>query len=513
MAPRYVAALDQGTSSTRCIVFDQHGRMVSIAQNEHRQYHPAPGHVEHDALEIWSVTKKVLVSAIRKAGIDHTDVSALGITNQRETTVLWSRVTGMPVHRAIVWQDTRTRGTLSEITQAISADEIRRRTGLPVAAYFSGPKIRWLFDSVPGLREQAESGDLMFGTMDSWIVWNLTGGAGNPNAVHITDPTNASRTMLMRLDNLSWDDELLAAMRVPRSTLPEIGPSIGLGILTVDPVPGIPITAVIGDQQASLFGQTAFDAGDAKCTFGTGSFLLLNTGTELVHSRQGLITTVARTTAGEPTEYALEGSIATAGGLVRWCRDNLGLIRSPAEIETLAESVDDNGGCFFVPAFSGLFAPFWDPTAEGLIVGLTGYIGKGHLARAMLESTAWQTKDLVDAMNTDAGVPAKSLTVDGGMTANNLLMQTLADVLDVPVIRPITAETVALGAAYAAGLAAGVWPHRDTLRRHWRRAADWTPKIDPAVRDNEWRRWRHAVSLARQWGELNNRPTPDSRGG
>jgi glycerol kinase len=509
MTVRYIAALDQGTSSTRCMVFDQHARMMSIAQREHRQYHPAPGHVEHDALEIWSVTQKVIVSALRQAGIDHTQVSALGITNQRETTVVWSRSTGIPVHRAIVWQDTRAGETLREITREMAASEIRRRTGLPLATYFSGPKLRWLFDNQPGLHGRADSGDLLFGTMDSWLVWNLTGGSHNPAAAHITDPTNASRTMLMRLDSLSWDDDLLAAMRARRSMLPEIRPTIGIGPTTVDPVPGIPIAAIIGDQQASLFGQTAFDAGDAKCTFGTGCFLLLNTGTELVHSTHGLITTVARTSAGEPTEYALEGSIATAGGLVRWCRDNLGLIRTPAEIETLAESVDDNGGCFVVPAFSGLFAPIWDPTAQGLIVGLTGYITKGHIARAVLESTAWQTKDLIDAMNIDVGVPARSLTVDGGMTTNNLLMQTVADILDVPVIRPITAETVALGAAYAAGLAVGIWPDREVLRHKWRRAADWTPKIDPARRDADLRRWRCAVSLARQWGALTT-PTPSN---
>ena len=509
MTARYVAALDQGTTSTRCMVFDQHGRMVSIAQREHRQYHPSPGRVEHDASEIWSVTQRIIVSALRQAGIDETQVAALGITNQRETTVVWNRRTGIPVHRAIVWQDTRTRETLPNIAQEISASDIRRRTGLPLATYFSGPKLRWLFDNHPQLRAQADSGDLLFGTMDTWIVWNLTGGARN-SAAHVTDPTNASRTMLMALDTLSWDDELLAAMRVPRSMLPQIGPTIGVVAKTVDPVAGIPIAAVIGDQQASLFGQTAFDAGDAKCTFGTGAFLLFNTGTELVRSTHGLISTVAYTAVGEPTVYALEGSIATAGGLVQWCRDNLGLIRTPAEIETLAESVDDNGGCFVVPAFSGLFAPVWDAAAQGIIVGLTGYVTKHHIARAVLESTAWQTRDLIDAMNRDAGLAARSLTVDGGMTSNNLLMQMMADILDIPVIRPVTAETVALGAAYAAGLAAGVWPHRDVLRRNWRRAADWTPKIDPARREADLRRWQHAVTLARRWGELTTAPSTEN---
>jgi glycerol kinase len=372
-----------------------------------------------------------------------------------------------------------------------------------MATYFSGPKLRWLLDRNPEMAVAAAGGDLLFGTMDTWITWNLTGGTGSGGArpgIHVTDVTNASRTMLMNLETLDWDENLLAAFGVPRNMLPEIRPSVGELGVTLDPLSGIPIGALIGDQQASLFGQTAFDPGEAKCTFGTGSFLLLNTGTEIVRSRHGLITTVAHKFAGEPAVYALEGSVAVAGGLVQWCRDSLGLIRSPAEIETLAAGVKDNGGCYVVPAFSGLFAPYWDSTAQGIMVGLTSYVTKAHIARAVLEATAWQTHDVVDAMNADAGVPALSLAVDGGMTADNLLMQLVADVLDIPVVRPMMAETVALGAAYAAGLAVGYWSDRQVLRRHWQRAGEWRPQIDPDRRSRELASWRHAVSLARAWG-------------
>ena len=500
MSTRYVAALDQGTTSTRCIVYDQHGRMVSIAQREHRQYYPQPGWVEHDAAEIWSIVRKIIPAALSDAGIDGSDLAALGVTNQRETSVVWDRRTGVPVHRAIVWQDTRTAALLADIARELPAQEITRRTGLPLVTYFSGPKVRWLLDAHPDLAERAERGELAFGTMDSWILWNLTGGPRGGE--HLTDVTNASRTMLMDLETLDWEADLLTAMRIPRSMLPRIVPTIGRLVSTVEPIAGIPVGAVIGDQQASLFGQTAFDAGEAKCTFGTGSFLLLNTGGTLVRSRRGLITTVAHTVEGESPVYALEGANATAGALVRWCQDGLGLIRSPAEIETLAGTVTDNGGCYVVPAFSGLFAPYWDARAQGVIVGLTSYVHKGHLARAVLEATAWQVAELVDAMNADSGVAARSLAVDGGMTADNLLMQTVADVLGIPVIRPMMAETVALGAAYAAGLAVGYWPDRAVLRSQWQRAAEWTPALAPDAREREHRRWRHAVSLARQWGQL-----------
>jgi len=511
---RYVAALDQGTTSTRCMLFDRQGRLVSIAQREHHQYFPRPGWVEHDAAEIWSIVRKVVPQALTDAGVDASQVVALGVTNQRETTVIWNRHTGVPIGRAIVWQDTRTSGLLARMATEIDPADVLARTGLPMATYFSGPKLRWLLDRDQELRPAAERGDLLFGTMDCWITWNLTGGPGggaagpaSPPGLHVTDVTNASRTMLMDLETLDWDDDLLALCGVPRAMLPQIRPSIGQLSLTRDPLPGIPIGALIGDQQASLFGQTAFEAGEAKCTFGTGSFLLLNTGTEIVRSRHGLITTVAHKVEGEPAVYALEGSVAVAGGLVQWCRDNLGLIRSPAEIETLAASVADNGGCYLVPAFSGLFAPHWDNTAQGILVGLTSYITKAHIARAVLEATAWQTRDVLDAMNADAGVPALSLAVDGGMTGDNLLMQMVADALDIPVVRPMMAETVALGAAYAAGLAVGYWSDRQVLRRHWQRAGEWRPSMDPDRRTAELASWRHAVSLARAWGSRDGAPS------
>ncbi len=511
MTPTFVAALDQGTTSTRCMLFDRHGRLVSIAQREHQQYFPRPGWVEHDAAEIWSIVRRILPQALAEAGVEPRQVVGLGITNQRETTVVWNRHTGIPVGRAIVWQDTRTSGLLAGMSDPanphrdIDPDEIHARTGLPMASYFSASKLRWLLDSDPSLRAAAVSGDLLFGTMDSWITWNLTGGPGPTGSpgLHVTDVTNASRTMLMNIETLDWDDRLLDAFHVPRVMLPEIRPTIGHFGVTTDPLPGIRIGALIGDQQASLFGQTAFDAGEAKCTFGTGTFLLLNTGREIVRSRHGLITTIAHKIDGEDAVYALEGSVAVAGGLVQWCRDNLGLIRTPAEIETLAAGVADNGGCYLVPAFSGLFAPHWDDTAQGVLVGLTSYVTKAHIARAVLEATAWQTMDVVEAMNADAGVPAQSLAVDGGMTGDNLLMQMVADALDIPVVRPMMAETVALGAAYAAGLAEGYWPDRRVLRSHWQRAGEWRPKMDPPRRQAELAQWRHAVSMARAWG---NRP-------
>ena len=501
---RLVAALDQGTTSTRCMLFDRQGRMVSIAQREHQQHYPHPGWVEHDAAEIWSIVRRILPQALDDAGVSPAQVVSLGVTNQRETSVLWNRHTGVPVGRAIVWQDTRTTEVLARFADRIGPATIQERTGLPMANYFSAAKLRWMLDRDPAVAASAEAGDLLFGTRDSWITWNLSGGpggAGRPAGVHVTDVTNASRTMLMNLDTLDWDDALLAAMEIPRVVLPEIRPTIGTVATTVEPAPGIPIGALIGDQQASLFGQTAFDAGEAKCTFGTGSFLLLNTGREVVRSTHGLITTVAHKVAGEPAVYALEGSIAQAGGLVQWCRDNLGLIRSPAEIETLARSVPDNGGCYLVPAFSGLFAPYWDNDAQGVLVGMTSYVRKGHIARAVLEATAWQTYDVVHAMNADAGVAARSLAVDGGMTSDNLLMQTIADVLDVPVVRPMMAETVALGAAYAAGLAAGYWPDRQVLRGFWRKAGEWQPAMTAQRRDAERARWRHAIAVARMWGQ------------
>ena len=498
MSERYVAALDQGTTSTRCLLFDQQGRLVSLAQRQHHQHFPQPGWVEHDAAEIWQVVRRLIPEALDNAGAGPEQVVALGVTNQRETTVVWDRHTGQPVGPAIVWQDTRTAPLLQKLCDDLDEAVIFERTGLPAAAYFSGPKLRWLLDSDPRLRERAERGDLLFGTMDTWLLWNLTGGVDG--GLHVTDATNASRTMLMDLRTLAWDPQMLACLQVPASMLPQIRPSMGQLGKTRDPVPGIPITAVIGDQQASLFGQTAFEPGEAKCTFGTGSFLLLNTGTEIPRSRHGLITTVAHKVDGEPPVYALEGSVAVAGALVEWCRESLGLIRSPAEIETLAMTVEDNGGCFVVPAFSGLYAPRWESKAQGIVAGLTSYITKGHIARAVLEATALQICEVAQAMNRDAEVPLSSLAVDGGMTANNLLMQAVADFLDVPVVRPMMAETVALGAAYAAGLTAGYWPDRQVLKRQWHKAGEWHPAMDPGVRRFTLERWDRAVELSIAWG-------------
>ncbi|MEU4574425.1 glycerol kinase GlpK [Nonomuraea sp. ATR24] len=483
----YVAAIDQGTTSSRCMVFDEGGRIVSVAQREHRQIFPRPGWVEHDAAEIWEAVQGVVADAVTGSGIDPGSLVALGITNQRETTILWDRRTGEPVANAIVWQDTRT----DALVTALAPHEqlFRERAGLPLATYFAGPKIRWLLDETPGLRERAERGDVLFGTVDSWLVWKLTGR-------HVTDVTNASRTMLMNLRTLAWDPELLDALGVPAAMLPEIRPSAEVYGRTGD---GVPVAAALGDQQAALFGQTCFSPGETKSTYGSGSFLLMNTGAEPVTSKHGLLTTVGYQIGDAPATYALEGSIAVTGSLVQWLRDNLGLISSAAEIETLARTVDDNGGCYFVPAFSGLFAPHWRADARGIIAGLTGFVTKGHIARAVLEATAWQTREVVDAMNADAGLALTALRADGGMTANNLLMQILADVLGVPVVRPMVAETTCLGAAYAAGLATGYWPGTDALRANWHKAAEWRPEIDPDVRDAEHRNWRKAIERSLDW--------------
>ncbi len=497
MTARYVAAVDQGTTSTRCVLFDHDGRMVSIAQQQHRQYFPSPGWVEQDAAEIWAITRRVIPQALKNAGVGPADVAGIGITNQRETVLLWDRATGVPVHRAIGWQDTRTGPVLAEVAQRLPAAEILRRSGLPMVNYFSAAKVRWLLQSQPDLQERAARGELLLGTMDTWLTWNLTGGVRGGR--HVTDVTNASRTMLMNLESLDWDPALLNAFDIPRVILPEITSSTGDFGKTVEPIPGVPVAALLGDQQASLFGQGAVGPAEAKCTFGTGAFLLLNTGTELVRSSHGLITTVARQIGDEAPMYALEGSMAMAGGLVTWCRDNLQLIRTPAEIETLAATVPDNGGCYVVPAFSGLFAPYWNGDAQGIIVGLTSFVTRAHIARAVLEATAWQTRDVVDAMNADVGASATRLLVDGGMTADNLLMQMVADVLDMTVVRPTMAESVSLGAAYAAGLAVGYWPDQSALHRHWQRAGEWNPAMDPARRAAELGQWRNAVALAQSW--------------
>jgi len=487
-----VAAIDQGTGSSRCLVFDRSGRIVSVAQKEHAHVDVRPGWVEHDPEEIWRNVEEVVARALADARLEPIDLVALGIASQRETTIVWDRHTGEPVHPAITWQDTRTDYIVRDLAARYGQDYFRSRAGLPVATYFSGPKLRWLLDTVTGLDERAQAGDVLFGTMDSWLIWRLTGH-------HLTDVTNASRTLMMNLHRLDWDDELLDVLGVPRVMLPEIRPSAEVYGEARGPLAGLPVAAALGDQQAALFGQTCFSPGDAKCTYGTGSFLLLNTGERPVVSDSGLLTTVCCRVGEEPPTYALEGSIAVTGALVQWFRDNLELIGSASEIETLARTVEDNGGCYFVPAFSGLFAPHWRDDARGVIAGLTGYINKGHLARAVLEATAWQTREVVDAMISDAGVSPSALRVDGGMTANNLLMQFLADVLDMAVVRPNVAETVSLGAAYAAGLAVGFWPDTDALRANWHAAAQWLPDMDPDRRQRGYRKWRKAVSRTIDW--------------
>jgi glycerol kinase len=491
VAAEFIASVDQGTASSRCLIFDSGARVVSVSQKEHHHIFPRPGWVEHDPEEIWHNVVHVMQEAMSNAQLQPSDVKAIGITNQRETTVVWDRVSGRPVHNAINWQDMRTDRLIKELSRDGGQDRFKDRCGLPLANYFSGPKITWLFDEVHGLRERAEAGEVLFGTIDSWLIWKLTG-------QHVTDVTNASRTMLMNLSTLDWDPELLDAFGVPRAMLPEIrsssevyGEATGFA--------GLPVASALGDQQAALFGQTCFERGETKCTYGTGSFLLMNTGTEPVFSTHGLLSTVGYKLGDGPATYAMEGSIAVTGALVQWFRDNLELIGSAPEIETLARTVDDNGGCYFVPAFSGLFAPHWRGDARGVIAGLTSYITKGHLARAVLEATAFQTREVVEAMNRDAGVDLTALRVDGGMTANNLLMQFLADMIDVPVVRPIVAETPSLGAAYAAGLATGFWPDKETLRANWHRAAEWLPRMEPAVRAKAYRKWTKAVERAHDW--------------
>lgn len=494
MTEQYIAAIDQGTTSSRCIVFNRRGDVVSIGQREHRQIFPRPGWVEHDAEEIWANVTAVVEDALAAGGLTRHQLAAVGITNQRETTVVWDRKTGKPVHHAIVWQDTRTDRLLRVLGGEDGQDRFRERCGLPLATYFSGPKLRWLLDNVPGLRERAQRGEVLFGTMDTWLVWQLTG-------QHVTDVTNASRTMLMNLRTLDWDAEILDAMGIPAAMLPEIRPSSEVYGTATGPLAGVPVAAALGDQHAALFGQTCFDPGDVKGTYGTGAFLVLNTGTEPVVSTNGLLTTVGYRIGSAPTVYALEGSIAMAGSLVQWLRDNLGMITHAAQIEELASQVADNGGCYIVPAFSGLFAPHWRSDARGIIAGLTSYVTKAHLARAVLEATAWQTREVVDAMNSDSGIPLTSLKVDGGMVANSLLNQILADVLDVEVVRPKVAETTCLGAAYAAGLAVGYWPDLDSLRANWQHDATWTPQIDAQVRDHEYRNWTKAVHRTFGWVE------------
>ena len=492
---QYAAAVDQGTTSTRFMVFDHGGQVVSIDQKEHEQIYPKPGWVEHDPMEIWQRTQEVIRAGLDKVKAE--DIAAVGVTNQRETTVVWERSSGRPVYNAIVWQDTRTDKICDELASDGGQDRFRAKTGLPIATYFSGPKIKWILDNVDGAREKAAGGELLFGNIDTFVIWQLTGGPDG--GVHVTDVSNASRTMMMNLETLDWDDEILGVLDVPKAMLPQIRASSEVYGDAKNGLAGIPVAGDLGDQQAALFGQTCFSVGEAKNTYGTGNFLLLNTGTEPVPSKSGLITTLAYKIGDQPAVYCLEGSIAITGALVQWLRDNIGLIPSAPEIENLAKTVDDNGGVYFVPAFSGLFAPYWKSDARGVIAGLTRYVTKGHIARAALEATAWQSREVADAMNADSGVELASLKVDGGMVQNELLMQFQADVLGVPVIRPTVAETTSLGAAYAAGLAVGFWSEVEDLRANWGKDKEWQPRMDPDEREKEYAYWKKAVTRTFDW--------------
>ena len=499
---KYIAAIDQGTTSSRCMLFDHSGKVISLAQKEHRQIYPQPGWVEHEPLEIWERAQEVIREAVAKAGAQPGDIVAIGITNQRETTLLWDRRTGKPYYNAIVWQDTRTKDICDKLAQEGGQDRFRPVCGLPLATYFSGPKINWILENVPGVRAAAERGDALFGNIDTWLIWWLTGGPDS--GAHVTDVSNASRTMLMNLHTLDWDPQVLDVLSIPRAILPRIVPSSdpkpwGYTLPTGPFSTSIPMCGDLGDQQAALVGQTCFQPGEAKNTYGTGCFMLLNTGTNIVPSTSGLLTTLAYRLGDQPAVYALEGSIAITGALVQWLRDNLGLISSSAEIEQLASSVENNGGIYFVPAFSGLFAPYWRSDARGAIVGLTRFINKGHLARAALEATAYQTREVLEAMQKDSGVRLTALKVDGGMVYNQLLMQFQADLLGVPVVRPRITETTALGAAYAAGLAVGFWQNLDDLRVNWQVDQTWQPRMSPRERRSLYQGWLKAVKRTFNW--------------
>src|SRR2546423_10307573 len=499
----YVAALDQGTTSPRCMIFDHGGNVVAVEQLEHEQIYPQPGWVEHDSNEVWQRSRQVMDAALGKVSGGADAVAALGITNQRETTVVWDRNTGEPVHNAIVWQDTRTDKLCAELEKEGGQDRFRLKNGLPIATYFSGPKVRWILDNVEGAQAKADAGDLCFGNMDTWCIWNLTG--GTDGGLHITDVSNASRTMLMDLQTLEWDDELLSAIGVPRAMLPEIRPSSApYGEVKSGVFEGIQVAGDLGDQQAATFGQTCFSVGEAKNTYGTGNFLLLNTGNEAVQSKNGLITTVGYKIGDNDPVYCLEGSIAITGALVQWLRDNLKIIRTSEEVEELAKTVEDNGGLYIVPAFSGLFAPYWKSNARGVFAGLTRYVTAGHIARATLEATAYQSREVAEAMDQDSGVDLESLKVDGGMVQNELLMQFQADLLGVPVIRPVVAETTALGAAYAAGLATGFWGEVEDLRENWQEDKRWEPSMDSEQRDEYYKYWKKAVTRTFDWFEADD---------
>jgi glycerol kinase len=500
---KYIAAIDQGTTSSRCILFDRNSRIISVDQQEHKQIYPKAGWVEHNPIEIWQRVREVIENAMIQGNSKITDIAAVGITNQRETTVAWNKHTGLPYHNAIVWQDTRTAEICRQLAQGYGNDRFRDICGLPLNPYFSGTKIKWLLENVDGLTQEVAKGNALFGTIDTWLIWKLTGGV--EGGLHLTDVTNASRTMLMNLRTLDWEEGTLAAFKIPRSILPEIRPSSGnFGIIQEDILRGIPISGVLGDQQAALFGQTCYEKGEAKNTYGTGCFMLMNTGTDIVPSHSGLLTTMGYQIESQPPVYCLEGSIAITGSLVQWLRDNLNIISTSAEIEKLANSVADNGGVYFVPAFSGLFAPHWRSDARGIIVGLTGYANKGHIARAALEATAYQTREVLEAMQADSGVALKTLKVDGGMTINDTLMQFQSDILDVPVVRPKVKETTALGAAYAAGLAAGLWSNLGDLRSAWAVDQQWNPTMQERKREHLYGRWKEAVNRTLDWEDTGN---------
>ena len=503
--PSYIGAIDQGTTSTRFIVFDKSGRIVSVAQKEHQQIYPKPGWVEHDPEEIWRRTREVIAEAMQRRDLGPSDLAAIGITNQRETTVVWDRRTGKPVCNAIVWQDTRVSDAVAEFSREGGQDRFRQKTGLPLATYFSGLKIRWILDNVAGVREQAESGEVIFGNIDTYLVWNLTGGP--QGGIYITDVSNASRTQLLDLKTLQWDQEILALFGIPVKMLPQIrSSSERYGVAQLPAIKDVPIAGVLGDQQAALFGQTCFAKGEAKNTYGTGCFLLMNTGDAPIQSKHGLVTTIGYKLGDKPAQYALEGSIAVTGALVQWLRDNLGLIQKSSEIEALARTVEDNGGVYFVPAFSGLYAPYWQANARGVITGLTRYANKGHIARAVLEATAFQTREVVEAMQLDSGIALTVLRTDGGMVENDLLMQFQSDVLNRPVVRPVVRETTALGAAYAAGLAVGFFQDTDELRTHWDVDHTWNPQMDNDTREKSFRLWKKAVTRSFDWVDDQPRP-------
>jgi glycerol kinase len=499
MAP-YLGAIDQGTTSTRFIVFDRSGRIVSTAQKEHAQIFPKPGWVEHDPDEIWRRTQEVIHEAMSAKGLRAKDLAAVGITNQRETTVLWDRKSGRPIYNAIVWQDTRVEDAVAEFSRNGGQDGFREKTGLPVATYFSALKIRWMLKNVPGARDAADTGELFFGNIDSFLAWKLTGGV--QGGIHVTDVTNASRTQLMNLSTLDWDWELLEIFDIPKSMLPKIVSSSEVyRECQVDAIRGVPIAGILGDQQAALVGQTCYEPGEAKNTYGTGCFMLENTGTKIVQSKFGLLTTVAYKLGDQPAHYALEGSIAVTGSLVQWLRDNLGMIEKSADVEALARTVKDNGGVYFVPAFSGLYAPYWKANARGVIAGLTRYANKGHLARAALEATAFQTREVLEAMEKDSGIRLKVLRVDGGMVEDDLLMQFQSDILHLGVVRPAIKETTALGAAYAAGLATGYYKNLADLRANWSADRTWNPNMEESLREALYKSWKKAVTRSFDWLE------------